>query len=271
MSSILYYKRCELDFELNNINLNKLNKCIKKISKDIKIIKLVKKKYFNYEPLDKVIYFYINVSSSKIILNINFSHVYYDAYSIFTILEIIDNMFQKKIDRCPILNFYELKNSFTTSIINNINLICSLNFKGILNYLNKRRKITYKINLNLIKNLSNPEIIKFILNKLNVNEYCLYVNARKIFPELNNKIGNLIYISNNINLNDNIRDILERDKNYSLDILINKLGKSTLINSYLGFNLPSFVKKLDSDELSFSNSIFIHPLTKDYLYFDYYY
>ena len=46
MSSILYNKRCELDFELNNINLNKLNKCIKKISKDIKIIKLVKKKIF---------------------------------------------------------------------------------------------------------------------------------------------------------------------------------------------------------------------------------
>ena len=271
MSSILYYKRCVIDFEINNINLNKLNKFIIKISKDIKIVKLVKKKYFNYDPLDKIIYFYYNITPSKIILNINFSHVYYDAYSIFTILEIIDNMYQKKIDHCPILNIYELKNSFTKSIINNINLTKSLNINGIINYFYKRNKKSFKININKIKNLSNPEIIKFILNKLQVNEYCLYVNARKIFPELNNKIGNLIYISNNIKINDNIRDILDKDKNYSLDILINKLGKSTLINSYLGFNLPSFVKKLNTDDLSFSNTIFIHPLTNDYLYFDYYY
>ena len=44
----------------------------------------------------------------------------------------------------------------------------------------------------------------------------------------------------------------------------------SLINSYLGFNLPSFVKKINTNNLSFSNTIFIHPLTKKYLYFDYY-
>jgi hypothetical protein len=270
MTSILYYKRCEINFELNNINLDKINKCINIVAKNIKLIKLINKST-NYSVLDKIIYFKINVISNKIIMNINFSHVYYDAYSIFTILEIIDNIYLDKISSYPELNIYKFDKSLTSIIYNNINLIKNFSIKSTIDYFYKRNKKAYKININKIKDLSNPEIIKFILKKLNINEYCLYVNARKIFPELNNKIGNLIYISNNIKINDNIRDILDKDKNYTIDILINKLGKSTLINSYLGFNLPSFVKKINANDLSFSNTIFIHPLTKDYLYFDYYY
>jgi hypothetical protein len=270
MASIIYYKRCEIDFELNNINLDKLNKCINKVEKNIKLIKLINNKKNNYNVLDKIIYFKININSNKNIMNINFSHIYYDAYSIFTILEIIDNIYLDNISSYPKLNIYKLNKSLISNIYYNIQLIKNFSLKNIFNFFYKRNKRTYKININKIKDLSNPEIIKFILKKLNINEYCLYVNARKIFPELNNKIGNLIYISNNIKINDNIRDILDKDKNYTIDILINKLGNSTLINSYLGFNLPSFVKKINTNNLSFSNTIFIHPLTKKYLYFDYY-
>jgi hypothetical protein len=204
-------------------------------------------------------------------MNINFSHIYYDAYSIFTILEIIDNIYLEKTRSCPKLNIYKLNNSLILNIYNNIQLINYISINNVFKFFNKRNKKTYKIKIDNIKNLSNQEIIKFILKKLNINECCLYVNARKIFPELNNKIGNLVYISNNFKIDDNIRNILNEDKKYTLDYLMYKLGKSTLINSYLGFNLPSFVKKLNTDELLFSNTIFIYPLTKDYLYFDYHY
>lgn len=272
MSSLLYYKRCLVNFELNNINLDKLNKCINKIAKNIKLIKLINnKKDIDYDILDDIIYFRIKKYSNKIIMNINFSHVYYDAYSIFKILEIIDNIYLDKISSCPELNIYNFDKSFMTNVYNNIELTKNFSIKGAINYFYKRNKKSYKVNINVIKDLSNTEIIKFILEKMNIYEYCLYVNARKIFTEFNNKIGNLIYISQNIKINDNIRDILDKDKEYTFDTLINRLGKSTLINSYLGFNLPSFVKKLNTENLLSGNTIFIHPLTKDYLYFDYYY
>lgn len=204
-------------------------------------------------------------------MNINFSHLYYDAYSIFKILEIIDNIYLDKISSCPELNIYKFNNSFITSIYNNIKLVKSFNIKCAIDYFYKRNRKSYKINIKKIKNLSNTEIIKFILEKLDINEYCLIINARKIFTEFNNKIGNIIYISQNIKIDDNIRDILDKDKKYTLDTLINRFGNSVLVNSYLGFNLPSFIKKINTKDYVFSNQIFIHPLTKDYLYFDYYY
>jgi hypothetical protein len=271
MTAIIYNKRCFFNFELNNINIEKMNKSINKFAYNNNLLKLIDKKKIDYDILDNIIYFRIKKYSNKIIMNINFSHVYYDAYSIFKILEIIDNIYLNKISSCPKLNIYNFNKSLMISINNNFKLIKNISIKSAIDYFYKRNRKSYKININKIKNLSNTEIIKFILEKLHINEYCLYVNARKIFEEFDNKIGNLIYISQNIKIDDNIRDILDKDKEYTFDTLINRMGKSTLVNSYLGFNLPSFVKKLNTENLLSGNTIFIHPLTKDYLYFDYYY
>ena len=98
------------------------------------------------------------------------------------------------------------------------------------------------------------------------------MNARKIFAEYENCLGNLVYVSNVINKEDEIRTILEKDVNTSLEKLLNTIPKTLMINSYLSFLLPSFIKSFTMDITSFGNLIFIYPLNMDekYIVFDYY-
>ena len=58
----------------------------------------------------------------------------------------------------------------------------------------------------------------------------------------------------------------------SLVKLLNTIPKTLMINSYLSFLLPSFIKSFTMDITSFGNLIFIYPLNMDdkYIVFDYY-
>ena len=123
-----------------------------------------------------------------------------------------------------------------------------------------------------MNNLSSSEIINYIINKFKIENYCLVVNARKIFKEYENILGNLIYISNKINKDEDIRSILEKDVDLKLTSLLNTIPNTLLINSYLSFNLPSFIKTFKMEITSFGNVIFIYPLNLDnkYIIIDYY-
>lgn len=44
MATIIYYKRCFFNFELNNINIDKMNKSINKFAYNNNLLKLFEKK-----------------------------------------------------------------------------------------------------------------------------------------------------------------------------------------------------------------------------------
>ena len=145
-------------------------------------------------------------------------------------------------------------------------------YKNVYNLLVKKNKKTIKILKSNFKTLATSEIIYYIINKFKIQQYCLVVNARKIFAEYENSLGNLVYVSNIINKNEEIRTILEKDVNIKLEKLLNTIPSTLMINSYLSFLLPSFIKSFSMDITSFGNLIFIYPLNLDdkYIIFDYY-
>lgn len=148
-------------------------------------------------------------------------------------------------------------------MINNFNLLKQISIKNTYDYITKNNKKTFKIKKKDIENLSNSELIKKIISKHNIIEFCMIVNGRKIFNEFENLLGNIIFITENINVNDNIRDKL----NYYLDKnilnLFNSLPGAFLINSYIGFQNPSFVKKFNMEINLFGNLLFIYPYNND--------
>ena len=138
--------------------------------------------------------------------------------------------------------------------------------------LSQNTKMIY-INKNKVSNCTNVEIIQYICKKLKIKEYCLIVNLRKLFPKYNNKLGNLIYITDNINTKENPRDIILRDHNKSVDELMKKIiPQSTIINSFLGFNKLKNIKHYDIIQNNHcGNMITIFPINfnNDYIAVEY--
>ena len=102
--NLIYFRRLTFKYKLNNCDIDKIIKSINKISNDNKYI-IYTKKYilFNKDNiLSNKIYFYIKKNKY---LKINFSHLYYDAYSIFHILNKIDLIYNNKLDNYK-FNFY---------------------------------------------------------------------------------------------------------------------------------------------------------------------
>jgi len=269
------YNRCEYFYYIlnDNVDKNKLIKSIKLLNKKIKIIKITKEKILE-SSMDKNIYIIIKYNN----FIVNFSHLFYDAYSINLILKKIDEIYKMNdISKYNIKNnefkFYNLDYSLLNYLSNNIKLFCKADYKNIYNILvKKKNKKKIKILKNNFKNVTTSEIIYYIINKLNIQEYCLLVNARKIYPKYNNYLGNFIYFSDIIKKEDEIRTILEKDNNISLEKLLNTLPKTLMINSYLNFLLPSFIKSFTIDISSIGNLIFIYPLNMDdkYIIIDYF-
>jgi len=271
--NFIYNRREYFNYILNdNVDKNKLIKSIKILNKKNKIIKIIKEKIIE-SSLDKNIYIIIKYNN----FIVNFSHLFYDAYSINLILQKIDKIYKMNdISKYKIKNnkfkCYNLDNSFFNYLYNNIKLFCKADYKNVYNIIVKRNKKKIKILKNNFNTLTTREIIYYIINKLNIQQYCLLVNARKIFPKYENYLGNLVYISNIIKKEDEIRTILEKDVDTSLEKLFNNIPSTLMINSYLNFLLPSFIKSFTIDITSIGNLIFIYPLNMDdkYIIIDYF-
>lgn len=265
----LFNFRVNAHFTLcDNINLDKLIKSIKTLNKINKIFKLEKCSMSN--PNDNQIYIFIEHG----ILICNFSHLHYDGYSICLIFNKIDQIYKDEIKNYK-FNIYTYKFNFITFSYNNIKLLSKINYKTAYNFFVKKNKKTIKITKTTFKDVSNKEIIHHVVDKLGIREYCLIVNARKIHNEYENVLGNLIYFSKIINKDQDIKSVLKYDEKINLKEKLNTVPNGLLINSYLNFVLPSYVKHFSVSSVmpsNVGNCIVISPINNDekYIVVDYY-
>lgn len=249
----------------DNINLDKLIKSIKTLNKINKIFKLEKCRTSN--PNDNQIYIFIEHG----ILICNFSHLHYDGYSIYLIFNKIDQIYKDEIKNYK-FNIYTSKFNLITFCYNNIKLLSKINYKNACNFFVRKNKKTIKITKTTFKDFSSKEIIHHVIDKEGIREYCLLLNARKIHNEYENVLGNLVYFSNIINKDQDIRSVLKYDEKINLKQKLNStVPNALLINSYLNFVLPSYVKHLSMSSM-IGNCMMISPINNDekYIVVDYY-
>ena len=250
----------------DNVNIDKLIKSIRTLNKINKIFKL--EKCSTSDVNDNQIYIFIENG----FLTCNFSHLHYDGYSISLIFNKIDQIYKDEIKNYK-FNIYNSKFNLIEFCYNNIILLSKLNYKNAYNFIFKKNKKTIKIAKTNFNKLSSKEIIQNVVDKLGIKKYCLVLNARKIYNEYENVLGNLVYISNPININEDIRSVVGNDEKNSLEKKLNStVPNAFLINSYLNFVLPSYVKKLSLSSV-LGNFMMIHPINNDekYIVVDYYY
>jgi len=86
-------------------------------------------------------------------------------------------------------------------------------------------------------------------------------------------LGNLVYFSGTLSKDNEIRKSLQKKEEVSLEKKLNNtFPNGLLVNSYLTFMLPSFVKYF-KPPVPCGNYIIIHPKNNDekYILVDYYY
>lgn len=278
MADWLYNNRLTQQYYLHNDIITKnLIRSIKIIMSHNLFIKYKKHK-IDFDKIKNVkdeTYIYLHVSDD--ILYINFNHYYCDGYSLFYIAEKISKVYYNENVDCKIKTSYK-SYDLVKSCKNTLDLMSNATLRDMSCYLYdiiypSTRNKTYYIKKTLIQNYSNSEIIKYICKKLKINEFCLIVNLRKLFPEYNDCLDNMIYVTDNININESIKDVISRDKNKSIKELKNKLHKrSTIINSFLGFKKPKILKGHDvttSNYIGNSITIYSKECNKDYIVFKY--
>jgi len=260
----------------NDVDRDKLVKSITKLSKANDNLFIIGE-CLTSDAGDKHIY--INIQNKK--LTFNFSHIFYDGYSIYVILNKIDQIYKGEIDNHK-FNIYHPNYSKFKIFINNIKLLPIVNLKTVYNILNKntRKKRIKILKTKFNEEVSTKEIIHYLIenvDNIKIKKYCLVLNARKKFNEYENYLGNLVYLSRTFNKNDDIKKVsyIQKDNNKETNIeniLNNTFPNELMINSYLNFTLPSFVTGFKP--LIFgSNYIVIHPKNNDkkYIIVDYYY
>lgn len=270
--NISFYSRITFTVLLyDNVDITKLLNSIKKINKTNNIFKI--EKCHTSDPKDCNIYFFIKNNT----LTINFSHLYYDGYSIGFIFEKIDQIYKDEI-KIHTFKVYDKKYSTFNLITNSIKMLPSLNYKNIYYALHKKRsKKTIKILKTELNELSTKKITYYIVDKFKIKNYCLTLNARKKYTEYEGVLGNLVYYSGILNKNTNNEKMQNTKPNYSIENAINNNFAPTVlqINSYLNFKLPSFVKYFSPPSVSIFNGnyILIHPVNNNekYIIVDYYY
>ena len=270
--NIAFYSRITFTVLLyDNVDITKLLNSIKKIIKTNNIFKI--KKCDTSDRKDCNIYIFIKNNT----LTFNFSHLYYDGYSITFILEKIDQIYKDEIENYT-FKIYDNDYSTLKLITNSIRMLPSFNYKIIYYSLYKKRnKKTIKILKTTFNELSTKEITHYLVDRLKIENYCLTLNARKKYTEYEGVLGNLVYFTGILNKNRDINEKIQNTKtNYSIEKVINNKFAPTLqINSYLNFKSPSFVKYFSPPHNSIINGnyILIHPINNDekYIIVDYYY
>jgi len=268
--NILFDYRVILHFTLcENTNETKLIKSIKKLSRsnhDVFIIGECENPNVN----DNYIYFTIKNNNLKI----NFSHIYYDGYSIWLIYQKIDQIYKNEI-KTYTFEIYDANYSKIKIFINTIKILPNFNIKNIYNVLTKNKdenKTKIKILKTNFNEISTKEVIHYLVDKLELKEYYLILNARKKYNEYQDVLGNLVYFSGKLNIKDDIKTNIQKNKNESLEKKLNTTAPNgLLINSYLNFTTPSFIKYF-TPPVPCANYIVIHPVNNNekYILVDYY-
>ena len=288
MNFIYDYRETSLTSILHDdIDIIKFIKSIKKLSKANDNLFIIGE-CITSDVDDKSIY--INIKNKKVI--VNFSHIYYDGYSIFLIFKKIDEIYKGEIDNYK-FSIYDSNYSKFKILINNIKLLPKIKLKNISdgpflqliigNIFNRNKNINKKrikiLKTKFNEQVSTKEIIYYLVDKINIKNYCLILNARKQFSEYENYLGNLVYFSDTLNKNDEIKISLQKkNKEISLETKLNNtFPNEILVNSYLNFTLPSFIKYL-IPPIRCGNYILIHPINSneryilvDYCYYTKYY
>jgi hypothetical protein len=270
--NINFYCRIKFTTTLyDNVDVTKLINSITKINKTNNIFKL--EKCDTSDPKDCNIYIFIKNN----ILTINFSHLYYDGYSIGFIFEKIDQIYKNEIKKYT-FKVYDTKYSTFNLIKNSIKMIPRFNYKNIYNaFYKKRTKKTIKILKTELNEVSTKEITYYIVDTFKIKNYCLTLNARKKYTEYEGVLGNLVHYTGILNKNRDINEKIQNNTNYNIEKVINYsfAPPALQINSYLNFKLPSFMKYFSPPNVRILNGnyVLIHPVNNNekYIIVDYYY
>jgi hypothetical protein len=222
-----------------------------------KIIKSIKRleqnnQYIKYE--DKVGGLGTNKTLSFIIkddtLILSWSHLYYDMYSIKFVLSKIDDVYHDKIKTFTFKYYKHNLYQFVKDdihIFKNIKHMCKDAFH--VRHCDKKKYI--KIPKNKLKSpISSSEIFKYILNELNIDEYNITVNLRRIYPEYDEQLGMLSCLPAVIKKNDDLQHYLKKLSRKTLEEnLLNNYQLKSCITSLLNMKVPSFIdeKKIVKD------------------------
>lgn len=230
-------QRFVLKFPLHkSADQNKIIKSIRQLEKN--------NEYIKYE--DKIGGIGTNKTLSFIIKNntliVSWSHLYYDMYSIKFVLSKIDDIYQDKLKTFTFKYYKHSLYQFVKDdiqIFKNIKHMCKDAFH--VHHCNKKKYINIPKN-NLQTPLSSSEIFKNILDKLNIDEFNITVNLRKLYPEYNEQLGMLSCLPAVLKKNDNLQNFLKKLSRKPLEEnLLNKYQVTSCITSLLNMKVPSFI------------------------------
>ena len=238
-------KRFVIKFPLNdNADKKKIINSINRLGKN--------NQYIKYE--DKVGGIGTNKTLSFIIKNdilyVSWSHLYYDMYSVTFVLSKIDEIYKGEIKTFTFSYYNHSVYQFVRDdirIFKNIKHICKDAFH--IRHCNNKKNI--KIPKNKFKSPpSTSEIFKYILNELNIDEYNITVNLRKIYPQYTEHLGMLSCLPAVIKKNDDLHDYLKKLSRKTLEEnLLNSYHVKPCITSLLHMKVASFIdeKKIVKD------------------------
>jgi hypothetical protein len=202
--------------------------------------------YIKYE--DKVGGIGTNKTLSFIIkdntLIVSWSHLYYDMYSIKFVLSKIDDIYQDKLKTFTFKYYKHSLYQFVKDdiqIFKNIKHMCKDAFH--VHHCDKKKYINIPKN-KLQTPISSSELFKYILNKLEIDEYNITVNLRKLYPEYNEQLGMLSCLPEIINKNDNLKHYLKKISRRTLEEnLLNNYHLKPCITSLLNMKVASFINE----------------------------
>lgn len=238
-------QRFVLKFPLNDhADEKKIITSIRKLEKN--------NQYIKYE--DKVGGVGTNKTLSFIIKNdtlyVSWSHLYYDMYSVTFVLSKIDDIYKGEIKT---FTFSYYNHSVYQFIRDDIQIFKNIKhiYKDAFHIRHCNNKQNIKIPKNKFKSPpSTSEIFKYILNKLNIDEYNITVNLRKIYPEYNEQLGMLSCLPAVIKKNDDLHHYLKKLSRRTLEEnLLNSYHVKPCITSLLHMKVASFIdeKKIVKD------------------------
>lgn len=238
-------QRFVLKFPLNdNADKEKIINSINRLEKN--------NQYIKYE--DKVGGIGTNKTLSFIIKNdilyVSWSHLYYDMYSVLFVLSKIDEIYKGEIKT---FTFSYYNHSVYQFVRNDIKFFKNIKhiYKNVFHFRHCNNIKKIKIPKNKFKSSpSTSEILKYILNELNIDEYNITVNLRKIYPEYKEHLGMLSCLSENIEKNDDLHDYLKKLSQKTLEEnLFNNFYIKPCITSLLHIKVASFIdeKKIVKD------------------------
>jgi hypothetical protein len=260
-------RRFVIKFPLHkNIDKKKLIISIQRLEKN--------NEYIKYE--DKIGGLGTNKILSFIIkddmLIVSWSHLYYDMYSIKFVLSKIDDVYHDKIKT---FTFKYYKHDFYQFVKDDIHIFKNIKHmcKDAFHVHHCDKKKIIKIPKNKLKSpISSSEIFKYILNELNIDEYNITVNLRRIYPEYNEQLGMLSCMSTVVKKNDDLQHYLKTLSRKPLEEnLLNNYHLKPCITSLLNMKVPSFIdeKKIVKDVCDikyYKETIIILPENTDEKY-----